>query len=154
VGDRAARLDGPGTGPTAWGGRFTRDGAATGDGAGRAVSGTSVRIPVSVGVYRTAGAGAGTAGAGAAAAAGTGACRPSLFASSPSGSSWAFGLTDCQYNLESRVCAGYPLQAQSQSLEKVSVTVHIEILHAVALKNDISWFKECDAVSDGHVLEL
>jgi hypothetical protein len=50
-----------------------------------------------------------------------------------------------------RVC-GYPLQAQSQSPEKVSVTVHIEILHTVALKSDISWFKECDAVSDGHVL--
>ena len=47
----------------------------------------------------------------------------------------------------------YSLQAQSKSIQKVSVAIHVEILHAETLDNNISRLEKGDAVSDGHVLQ-
>lgn len=46
------------------------------------------------------------------------------------------------------------LQAQSESTYKVSITILVEVLYTMTLENDISRLEKCNAVSDGHVLQL
>ena len=62
---------------------------------------------------------------------------------------------DTTVSIRNTSCRGtYSLQAQSKSVQKVSVAIHVEILYAVTLDNDIPRLEEGDAVSDGHVLQL